>query len=94
MKLVHTFNVLHMQNLGKLHSGVVVRCSLIRFVALVGIYTLLFIGFAIKLPAVPFHTWLPDAHVEAPTAISVILAALASKDWWVWNSPICLSGIS
>ena len=35
----------------------------------------LFIGFAIKIPAFPFHTWLPDAHVEAPTAISVILAA-------------------
>src|SRR5690242_2428806 len=32
----------------------------------------LFVGFAIKIPAFPFHTWLPDAHVEAPTAISVI----------------------
>ena len=36
----------------------------------------LFIGFAIKIPAFPFHTWLPDAHVEAPTAISVILAGV------------------
>src|SRR5204863_200096 len=34
-----------------------------------------FIGFAIKVPMFPFHTWLPDAHVEAPTAGSVILAA-------------------
>lgn len=39
----------------------------------------LFIGFAIKVPIVPFHTWLPDAHVEAPTAISVILAGVLLK---------------
>ena len=39
----------------------------------------LFIAFAIKVPIVPFHTWLPDAHVEAPTAISVILAAILLK---------------
>ena len=37
-------------------------------------FILLFIGFAIKLPSFPFHTWLPDAHVEAPTPISMILA--------------------
>ncbi len=40
----------------------------------------LFIGFAIKIPAFPFHTWLPDAHVEAPTAICVILAGRAAED--------------
>ncbi|MBI2067543.1 MAG: NADH-quinone oxidoreductase subunit M [Deltaproteobacteria bacterium] len=39
----------------------------------------LFICFAIKVPIVPFHTWLPDAHVEAPTAISVILAGILLK---------------
>ena len=39
----------------------------------------LFIGFAIKIPAFPFHTWLPDAHVEAPTAVSVILAGVLLK---------------
>src|SRR5262249_13390520 len=39
----------------------------------------LFIGFAIKVPMFPFHTWLPDAHVEAPTAISVILAGVLLK---------------
>ncbi len=38
------------------------------------IWISLFIGFAIKVPVFPFHTWLPLAHVEAPTAISVILA--------------------
>jgi NADH-quinone oxidoreductase subunit M len=42
-------------------------------------YLGLFIGFAIKIPLVPFHTWLPDAHVEAPTAISVILAGILLK---------------
>ncbi len=38
-----------------------------------------FFGFGVKLPMVPFHTWLPDAHVEAPTAGSVILAGLLLK---------------
>jgi NADH-quinone oxidoreductase subunit M len=38
-----------------------------------------FIGFAIKIPMFPFHTWLPDAHVEAPTPISVILAGVLLK---------------
>ncbi len=38
-----------------------------------------FIAFAVKLPAVPFHTWLPDAHTEAPTAGSVILAGVLLK---------------
>jgi len=46
-----------------------------RFVA----YIALFIGFAIKIPMFPFHTWLPDAHVEAPTPISVILAGVLLK---------------
>jgi NADH-quinone oxidoreductase subunit M len=45
------------------------------FAAFVGLY----IGFAIKVPAWPFHTWLPDAHVEAPTPISVILAGVLLK---------------
>jgi len=38
-----------------------------------------FIGFAVKLPLVPFHTWLPDAHVEAPSPISVLLAGFLLK---------------
>jgi NADH-quinone oxidoreductase subunit M len=42
-------------------------------------FAALFIGFAIKVPIFPFHTWLPDAHVEAPTAISVILAGVLLK---------------
>src|SRR5438128_2438132 len=43
------------------------------------IFLAFFIGFAIKVPMFPFHTWLPDAHVEAPTAGSVILAAVLLK---------------
>jgi proton-translocating NADH-quinone oxidoreductase, chain M len=43
------------------------------------IFLLLFIGFAIKVPMFPFHTWLPDAHTEAPTAGSVLLAGILLK---------------
>jgi len=43
------------------------------------IFWLLFIGFAVKLPMFPFHTWLPDAHTDAPTAVSVILAGVLIK---------------
>ena len=42
-------------------------------------FVFMFIGFAIKVPIFPFHTWLPHAHVEAPTAISVILAGVLLK---------------
>jgi NADH-quinone oxidoreductase subunit M len=38
-----------------------------------------FLGFAVKLPAFPFHTWLPDAHVQAPAPVSVLLAGLLLK---------------
>ena len=43
------------------------------------LYLLFFLSFAIKVPVFPFHTWLPDAHVEAPTAVSVILAGVLLK---------------
>jgi len=43
------------------------------------LFCLAMLGFLIKVPAVPFHTWLPDAHVEAPTPISMILAAILLK---------------
>jgi NADH-quinone oxidoreductase subunit M len=42
-------------------------------------FVFFFIAFAIKVPVWPFHTWLPDAHVEAPTAVSVILAGVLLK---------------
>lgn len=43
------------------------------------VFMALFLGFAVKVPVFPFHTWLPDAHVEAPTPISVVLAAVLLK---------------
>ncbi len=43
------------------------------------LFAAFFLAFAIKVPIVPFHTWLPDAHVEAPTAGSVILAGILLK---------------
>lgn len=43
------------------------------------LWLLFFIGFAVKVPLVPFHTWLPEAHVEAPTPGSIILAGLLLK---------------
>ncbi|PSP24866.1 oxidoreductase [Halobacteriales archaeon QH_10_65_19] len=42
-------------------------------------FVLLFLGFAVKVPVVPFHTWLPDAHVEAPSPVSVVLAGVLLK---------------
>lgn len=43
------------------------------------IYALLFIGFAVKMPLFPFHTWLPDAHVQAPAPVSALLAGVLLK---------------
>ncbi len=43
------------------------------------LFVLLYIGFAVKVPIFPFHTWLPDAHVEAPTPVSVLLAGVLLK---------------
>ncbi|MDX5437237.1 MAG: NADH-quinone oxidoreductase subunit M, partial [Pontibacter sp.] len=56
-------------------SGTMLWDLPLRFIA----FLLLFAGFAIKVPSVPVHTWLPDAHVEAPTPISVLLAAILLK---------------
>lgn len=43
------------------------------------VFFFLFVGFAVKLPIVPLHTWLPDAHSDAPTAVSVMLAGVLLK---------------
>jgi len=69
----HTFNMLYMMDQAN-HSAWL-SLSSIRHI----IWIALFIGFAIKVPIFPFHTWLPDAHVEAPTAVSVILAGILLK---------------
>lgn len=54
-------------------------------------FGLLFVGFAIKIPIFPFHTWLPDAHVEAPTAISVLLAGVLLKMGGYGLIRVCIS---
>lgn len=73
----HTFNLIDMMNPinhlpGAIFTGTLTTWRYIGYLAL-------FLGFAIKIPMFPFHTWLPDAHVEAPTAISVILAGVLLK---------------
>ncbi|MDQ3291155.1 MAG: NADH-quinone oxidoreductase subunit M [Bacteroidota bacterium] len=81
--LVHTFSIPDMvspanfipDSLLHVTSGKMLGSLSIRLIA----FLLLFAGFAIKMPLVPVHTWLPDAHVEAPTPISVILASLLLK---------------
>jgi NADH-quinone oxidoreductase subunit M len=65
-----TFNILYMQALGSVMP--MGTMQILLFVAFA-------LGFAIKVPMFPFHTWLPDAHVEAPTAGSVILAGILLK---------------
>ena len=80
---VHTFDIMKMMDpdnylLGSVlshdYQGMLLGMEM-RYLA----FLLVMIGFAIKLPAVPVHTWLPDAHVEAPTPISVILAGVLLK---------------
>lgn len=62
-----TFNILRLYN-----TRIPLNLQILLFIAL-------FLGFAIKIPVFPFHTWLPDAHTEAPTAGSVILAGVLLK---------------
>jgi NADH-quinone oxidoreductase subunit M len=69
---VHTFNLLAMAQIGQQTQQFSEDLQWWSFL-------LLFIGFIIKVPSVPLHTWLPDAHVEAPTPISMILAGVLLK---------------
>lgn len=66
----HTFNILEL-----IQQNSVLALGTFQIV----IFLLLFVAFAIKIPIFPFHTWLPLAHVEAPTAVSVILAGVLLK---------------
>jgi NADH-quinone oxidoreductase subunit M len=71
----HTFNLVALAYENELDDmGLLFGLDLARMV-----WIGLFIGFAIKIPMFPFHTWLPDAHVEAPTPVSVILAGVLLK---------------
>lgn len=103
---VHTFDLVLLQEVGRVASEVIQEKSEIKNRGLVEaganqakqqavdarlkqsffsrgfqitMFLLLFVGFAIKVPVFPFHTWLPDAHVEAPTPISMILAGVLLK---------------
>jgi NADH-quinone oxidoreductase subunit M len=78
MSAGHTFNLLEMAR--QAQAGTFAKAAPIMGFAFTKIVFIgLFIGFAIKIPMFPFHTWLPDAHVEAPTPISVILAGVLLK---------------
>lgn len=76
---VHTFNLLALSELGRLDGSPFDEPMLAGRSVGWWAFLLLLVGFAIKLPAVPLHTWLPDAHVEAPTPISMILAGVLLK---------------
>ncbi|MFA6425236.1 MAG: NADH-quinone oxidoreductase subunit M [Phycisphaerae bacterium] len=65
----HTFSILE---LGQTTGALSLSMQIIIFIAF-------YLGFAVKVPVFPFHTWLPDAHVEAPTPISVLLAGVLLK---------------
>lgn len=78
----HTFSMVQMLD-GVYESGSILdpssRSLVFGYSARAVAFLFLVIGFGIKLPMVPAHTWLPDAHVEAPTPISVVLAGLLLK---------------
>jgi NADH-quinone oxidoreductase subunit M len=69
--VVHTFDIVQLSALGRAGAWSPLFGQLV--------FAGLFLGFAIKVPMWPFHTWLPDAHTEAPTIGSVILAAILLK---------------
>ncbi|MBI5547111.1 MAG: NADH-quinone oxidoreductase subunit M [Deltaproteobacteria bacterium] len=76
---VHTFNMLEWARLGQAGHWMRVGTTILGMAFPTAMWVAFFIGFAIKVPMFPFHTWLPDAHVEAPTPISVILAGVLLK---------------
>ena len=79
----HTFNIIQMMNPANYQAGSVFSIlshqTIFGFSARAVGFVVLFIAFAIKVPVVPLHTWLPDAHVEAPTPVSIILAGILLK---------------
>ena len=70
----HTFNIMYL-----IHHNSFSNLTLLGMDFQRVVWVGFFIGFAIKVPMFPFHTWLPDAHVDAPTPISVILAGVLLK---------------
>jgi NADH-quinone oxidoreductase subunit M len=76
---VHTFNLLALSEMGQMKQSPFDRPLLWGKSVQWWAFLLLLIGFIIKVPSVPVHTWLPDAHVEAPTPISMLLAGVLLK---------------
>ncbi len=75
----HTFNILALSEIGQLPESPFRLTEIWGHSVSWWAFLLLLVGFIIKLPSVPVHTWLPDAHVEAPTPISMILAGVLLK---------------
>jgi NADH-quinone oxidoreductase subunit M len=75
----HTFNLVALAEIGQAAHSPFDKLLLAGRSVQWWAFLLLLIGFLIKVPAVPVHTWLPDAHVEAPTPISMILAGVLLK---------------
>jgi NADH-quinone oxidoreductase subunit M len=75
----HTFNLLALAEMGQSAQSPFHETHLLGKTLSWWAFLLLLVGFVIKLPSVPLHTWLPDAHVEAPTPISMILAGVLLK---------------
>jgi len=79
--ITHTFDMTAL-------AGIQIASS---FIPLTALFFLLIVGFAIKLPVFPLHTWLPDAHTNAPTAASVILAGALLKMGGYGMIRLCVS---
>jgi NADH-quinone oxidoreductase subunit M len=76
---VHTFNILALSKLGQMKDSPLDQTLLSGKSVQWWAFLLLLFGFLVKVPSVPIHTWLPDAHVEAPTPISMLLAGVLLK---------------
>ena len=75
--LIHYFNYISTGVLSSSYENIML--TNIPIIIQVGVAVLLLIGFGVKLPVIPLHTWLPDAHTNAPTPVSMVLAGILLK---------------